>query len=306
MPRTSTHASSPPTSIHHIHSTRPTISAPPAESVQSSDGPAPGRTVYRSAADAERGRRTQELLIEAAATDGDERTGLLQQVVLLNRSIADALARRYADRGADPDDLNQIAYLALVMAANRFDPHRGFDFLAFAVPTIRGEIQRHFRDSAWAIRPTRQLQELHTELISLQPAMTQELGRVPTTAELAERLEVAPDKLNEVRAVDNAGFYSPLSLDAAVQETGERRTAKRRLTDYIGAEDSGMDRVEARSMVVPAIAGLDERQRLVLRLRFYDELSQKRIGERIGVSQMQVSRILQSIFADLRKSLAAA
>ncbi len=293
MPRLSASTSCPPTPT-------PSTSTPAPSAAPSG----PSQTVYRSAADAERGRRTQELLVEAAKTDGDERIGLLQQVVLLNRSVADALARRYADRGADPDDLNQIAYLALVMAARRFDPHRGFDFLAFAVPTIRGEIQRHFRDSAWAIRPTRQLQELHTELITLQPAMTQELGRPPTTEEMAERLDVPRTKLDEVRAVDNAGFYSPLSLDAAVQETGERRAAKRRLTDYIGAEDAGMDRVEARSMVVPAIAGLDERQRLVLRLRFYDELSQKRIGERIGVSQMQVSRILQSIFADLRKSLA--
>jgi RNA polymerase sigma-B factor len=260
-------------------------------------------TRHRSVAEQERADRTRALLQTASIAGEPQRGELLNTVVLLNRSVADAVANRFAERGVDAEDLTQVAYLALVKAVRRFDPDHGHDFLSFAVPTIRGEIRRYFRDLCWTIRPTRRLQDLHTELLSLRPAMTQQLGRRPSSAQLADRLDVPRRAIDEVQAIDDAGYYSPLSLDVG-GDHGDPMQGQ--LSQTLGTEDPELSRVEARVTVLPLLAALRPRERLILKLRFRDGLTQQRIGEHIGITQMQVSRILQAILADLRARLEAA
>jgi RNA polymerase sigma-B factor len=227
--------------------------------------------------------------------------------VLVNREVAEAVAHRYANRGVGTEDLEQVAYLGLVKAARRFDPGRGTDFLSFAVPTIRGEIQRYFRDNSWAIRPSRRLQELHTQLRIVGPALTQELGRPPSSADLARRLGVSRAAIEETQAMASARYYSPLSLDGGANDSGTSDgSPTRSLVDCLGAEDPELDRVETLATVRPALTDLNPRQRLILNLRFIDGWSQQRIGGDIGVSQMQVSRLLHSTLAQLRTRLGAA
>jgi RNA polymerase sigma-B factor len=248
--------------------------------------------------------RTKRLLSKASAVGPARRQHLLENAVLVNREVAAAIARRYVNRGVDVEDLEQVAYLGLVNAARRFDPDRGTDFLSFAVPTIRGEIQRYFRDNSWAIRPSRPLQDLHTQLLSVRPALTQELGRPPTSAELARRLGVSRATIEEVLAMDSSRYYSPLSLDAGAGEPGSSDLSSNRpLVDRLGTEDAELRRIDALITVLPALATLSTRERLILKLRFVDGWSQQRIGEHIGVSQMQVSRLLRSILANLRTQL---
>ena len=247
--------------------------------------------------------RTRRLLCKASTAGHTRRQRLLEHVVLLNREVAGAIARRYVNRGVEVDDLEQVAYVGLVNAARRFDPDRGTDFLSFAVPTIRGEIQRYFRDNSWVIRPSRPLQDLHTQLLNVRPAMTQELGRPPSTAELAMRLGVSRATIEEVLAMDSARYYSPLSLEAGSSEPGASSGAVRPLVDRLGTEDAELRRIDALTTVLPALATLTGRERLILKLRFVDDWSQQRIGDYIGVSQMQVSRLLRSILDNLRTQL---
>jgi RNA polymerase sigma-B factor len=251
-----------------------------------------------------RAHRTKRLLSKASTAGHIRRQRLLEDVVLVNRDVAGAIARRYVNRGVDVDDLEQVAYVGLVNAARRFDPDRGTEFLSFAVPTIRGEIQRYFRDNSWAIRPSRPLQDLHTQLLSVRPALTQELGRPPTSADLAERIGVSLETIEEVQAMDSARYYAPLSLDATSNDAGSSDGSPTRpLVDRLGTEDAELNRIEALTTVLPALATLTTRERQILKLRFVDEWSQQRIGEHIGVSQMQVSRLLGSILAQLRTQL---
>jgi RNA polymerase sigma-B factor len=257
--------------------------------------------------DHDRAVRTRRLLSRASAVSGVRRQRLLQSVVLVNREVAEAVARRFANRGVSTEDLNQVAYLGLLKAARRFDPDRGPDFLSFAVPTIRGEIRRYFRDNTWAIRPSRRLQELHTQLRIVGPALTQELGRSPSSAELARRLGVSRAAIDETQAIATARYYSPLSLDSGHTDPATPGGSPTRpLTDILGAEDPELDRVEALATIRLALTDLNPRQRLILELSYIDGWSQQRIGEHIGVSQMQVSRLLHSILTQLRTRLGAA
>jgi RNA polymerase sigma-B factor len=257
--------------------------------------------------DHDRAVRTRRLLSKASSVGGVRRQRLLQSVVLVNREVAEAVAHRYANRGVGTEDLEQVAYLGLVKAARRFDPGRGTDFLSFAVPTIRGEIQRYFRDNSWAIRPSRRLQELHTQLRIVGPALTQELGQPPSSADLARHLGVSRAAIEQVQAMANARYYSPLSLDGGRGDSGSPDgPLTRPLADCLGAEDPELDRIETLATVRPALTDLNPRQRLILKLRFIDGWSQQQIGEHIGVSQMQVSRLLHSILAQLRTRLGAA
>jgi RNA polymerase sigma-B factor len=257
--------------------------------------------------DHDRAVRTRRLLAKASTVGGVRRQRLLQSVVLVNREVAEAVAHRYANRGVGTEDLEQVAYLGLIKAARRFDPDRGTDFLSFAVPTIRGEIQRYFRDNSWAIRPSRRLQELHTQLRIVGPALTQQLGRPPSSADLAGHLGVSRAAIDETQAIASARYYSPLSLDGGPHDSATSDgSPTRSLINCLGAEDTQLDRVEILATVRLALTDLNPRQRLILKLRFIDGLSQQQIGEHIGVSQMQVSRLLHSLLAQLRTRLGAA
>lgn len=245
---------------------------------------------------AERESRTAALLEQARDAGEGERQRLLDQVVLLNGPVAESIAARYRARGIDADDLVQVAYLGLVKAAQGYRPGEGPGFLAYAVPTVSGEIKRHFRDFGWMVRPPRRLQELRSAATTAASDLQQENGRPPSTDEVADVLGVAQAELVEARLAD--GCFSALSLDAP-GGTDEGPTLADVLVD--GSDD--YRQVETIETLRPALAGLSERDRRILLLRFVRGFTQEQIGHEIGVSQMQVSRLLTRILKNLRTEL---
>lgn len=243
----------------------------------------------------ERTERTRELLAQLPDAPAALRRHLLDQVVEVNLPLSRSIARRYAGRGIAVDDLEQVAALALVAAAKRFDPSRGADFFAYAVPTIKGELRKHFRDAGWAVRPPRRLQELQARLWAAEQDLGQELGRPATPAEIAEHLEVDIDEVLE--ALGLSGCFSTASLDVPLGEDGAT------YADLQGEEDLGFEQCDARVALGPLVRGLSDRDRRIIELRFFHNWSQQRIGEEIGVTQMQVSRLLTRILGQLRTSL---
>ncbi len=250
---------------------------------------------------AQREAATQVLLQQRASTaDPGERQHLLEQVVELNIEIARGLARRYYNRGAEDDDLEQVACLALVKAVGGYRLESGTPFIGYAIPTIRGEIKRYFRDAAWTVRIPRRLQELQGAIATKTPLLEQELNRPPTTAEIAERLGVTPRDIEEARAAK--GCFNVLSLDRPV---GDDDTV-----DLAGAvaapPDREVEQFETLDQLSPLLEDLDDRSRQILQLRFIETKTQAQIGEVIGCSQMQVSRILKAILEQLRAQLTTA
>jgi RNA polymerase sigma-B factor len=243
----------------------------------------------------ERTERTRELLEQLAGAQGAMRRHLLDQIVEANLPLARSIARRYAGRGIAVDDLEQVAALALVSAAKRFDPARGADFFAYAVPTIKGELRKHFRDAGWVVRPPRRLQELQARLWAAEQDLGQVLGRPATPAEIAEHLEVDLDEVLE--ALGLSGCFSTASLDVPLGEDGAT------YADLQGEEDGAFEQCDARVALGPLVRNLSERDRRILELRFFRNWSQQRIGEEIGVTQMQVSRLLSRILGQLRTAL---
>ena len=228
------------------------------------------------------------------AGDAVERRHLLDEIVVANLSVADAIARRYAGRGTDIDDLEQVARLALVRAVSSFRPALGHDFLSFAVPSIRGEVRRHFRDHAWTVRPPRRVQEAQLRMTPMREAFLQRQGREPTTGEYVAELGL--DKPTVVEALLANDCFHPESLEQPMGGGDAEHT----LADRISAHDDDFAVAEARTVLSPVFATLKPRDRLVLRLRYVEGLTQREVGERIGVTQMQVSRILQRVLEDLR------
>lgn len=239
---------------------------------------------------------SQELLALAAQSrDGTERQNYLDQVVLLNGPVAESIAGRYRARGIDSDDLMQVAYLGLVKAAQGYKPGEGAGFLAYAVPTISGEVKRHFRDFGWVVRPPRRLQELRSQVAAARADLQQEHARAATLQEIAERLGVATSELTEAEMTD--GCYTTLSLDSP------GRPGVAVLADLLVDEQDRYEHVDNMECLRPALERLSERDRRILLLRFVRGWTQDRIGSEIGVSQMQVSRLLTRILNDLRQSM---
>lgn len=240
---------------------------------------------------------TEHLLALAAQASGDERRAIEDAVVEVNLQIAVDVARRYRSRGIAADDLEQVAFLGLVKAARGFDPARDTDFLSYAVPTIRGEVRRYFRDHGWAIRPPRSVQQAQARITSAESDLCQELGRAPRPSEIAERLGLDLDLVVEALAAN--GCFAPTSLDAAAADheggIGER----------LGAEDDAFDSAEARVALRPLLAHLDRRERIMLEMRFFKGATQSEIGEVLGITQMQVSRLLSALLARLRDEIGA-
>ena len=210
--------------------------------------------------------------------------------------LAASIARRYAGRGISSDDLEQVAYLGLVKAVRGYDPARGREFLAYAVPTIRGELRRHFRDAGWTVRPPRRIQELQSRLWATEAELTQTLHRSPTTGELADALGVPLDEVVEALSAD--GCFAPSSLDAPAADSEGGSIAER-----LGGLDPEFDRSEARVMLAEAVRSLGERDRLIVELRFFEGKTQQEIGKEVGVTQMQISRLLSRILSELRASI---
>jgi RNA polymerase sigma-B factor len=218
--------------------------------------------------------------------------------------LADHIAGRYRNRGESHEDLVQAARVGLVNALNRFDVDNGADFLSFAVPTMMGEVRRHFRDCGWAVKVPRNIKDIQLQVNRATGELAQRLGRAPTATEIAEHLGI--DREQVVQAVIAGANYSTLSTDVPVRRDEDSGS----LGENFGGEDAGFDKVLDMATVRPLIAALPERQRTVLTLRFFEHMTQSQIAERVGYSQMHVSRLLatalETLRSQVRESLVAA
>jgi RNA polymerase sigma-B factor len=231
------------------------------------------------------------------STDEAERQELLEAIVELNIEIARGIAQRFRNKGPDADDLEQVAYLGLVKAAHGYRLAADTPFIGYAIPTIRGEVKRYFRDCAWTVRIPRRLQEVQGMMAAKAPLLEQELGREPSPAELAERLGVEVDEVEQAMAAH--GCFRVLSLDRPEAEAG--LTLAEVMADE---DDTTLDQLETIDMLQPVLSELCARDRKILQLRFVEGWTQTDIGTEIGVSQMQVSRLLRQILDSLRDRLA--
>ena len=236
-----------------------------------------------------RARGDRALFARLEAGDPHARAALVERFMPLARS----LARRYESSGEPLEDLVQVASLALVKAIDRFDTSRGHAFTSFAVPTIVGELKRHFRDRTWAVRPPRELQETIMRLDRASVRLSQELDRAPTIGELAAAVGATDERILE--AMQARSGRGTLSLHATQSHDPDAAT----LEESLGTADEGFARAESRVLLDGLCAGLPLRSREVLRMRFEEDLTQAEIGDRLGVSQMQVSRIIRQTIAHL-------
>jgi RNA polymerase sigma-B factor len=231
----------------------------------------------------------------ALAPDDACRVVLRGKLVTGYLPVVRHIARRFAGRGEPVDDLEQAGTVGLLNAVDRFEPDRGVDFLSYAVPTITGEIRRHFRDRTWAMRVPRRLKDLQSVINGAVGPLSQELGRAPRPSEIAERLGIPAEDV--VEGLDAQQAYRSSSLDELVAG------ADSALTDTLGAADAELETVEYRQTLAPLLDELPERQRTILLLRFFGNLTQTQIADRVGISQMHVSRLLSQTVAQLRRRL---
>ena len=227
-----------------------------------------------------------------AHRDREARDELISRFLPLARK----LARRYAQSSEPYDDLVQVASLGLVKAVERFDPDRGFAFSSFAVPTIVGELKRYFRDTAWALHVDRGAQERSRKITDAQQKLSGRTGRIPTVAELAQYLELSQEEILD--GLQTAEAYGTISLDAPIMSEDEVESSR---LETIGAEDQRLLLIDDHATVFAAARSLPAHEREILYLRFGEDLTQSEIAERVGVSQMQVSRLLRRSLARLRE-----
>jgi len=240
-----------------------------------------------------------EMLRRLAVTpDGHRsRSTLRERTIEAWLPLARHLAQRFHGRGEPLDDLTQIATIGLIKAIDRFDPEYGNDFAAYAVPTIVGEIKRHFRDRTWDIRVPRRLQELKLDINEATATLSQQLGRSPTVTDLAEYLKRSEDEILE--GLESARAYSAVSLQTLIG-TAEDSTE---LGDLLGMNDPDLELAEFRAALGPALETLPPREQHIIMLRFFHNLTQTQIAEQVGISQMHVSRLLARSLATLRGQL---
>jgi RNA polymerase sigma-B factor len=259
------------------------------------ESPLGGGPAYSSAT-GDRAARAQEdrRLLTRYHCDGD--ANAREQLVERFLPLARQLARRYQRGGEQLDDLIQVASLGLLKAIDRFDPARETAFSSFAVPTILGELKRHFRDKGWSVRVPRDLQEMAVRVDRVGDEMSRERGRAPTAAEIAERIGASQEQVLEAR--EAAAAYRAVSLDRPRSEDEEEGES---YADAFGIEDPGFGLAEDAATVDRLMRVLSEREREVLRLRFEEDLTQSEIGQQVGVSQMHVSRLIRQSIARLRE-----
>lgn len=214
-------------------------------------------------------------------------------------SLVRSLARRYASRGEQLDDLVQIGAIGLIKAIDRFDVERGVELTTYATPNIIGEIKRHFRDHGWAVRVPRGLQELSIQLMRVVENLTGSLGRSPTIPELAEATGVSEEDVLE--ALETGRAYSPLSL--SVGSSGDDDDELDPL-EALGSDDHEYEVSEDRAVLEPGMRILDPRERMILNLRFYEGLTQSQIAQQVGISQMHVSRLIRRALEKVRAEIA--
>ncbi|MFE9172262.1 RNA polymerase sigma factor SigF [Streptomyces kebangsaanensis] len=222
-------------------------------------------------------------------------------LIEMNMSLVRYAAGRFRSRGPqEMEDIVQVGMIGLIKAIDRFELAREVEFTSFAVPYIVGEIKRFFRDTSWAVHVPRRLQEARVELAKATEELGSRLGRKPTTKELAELMNLPEQEVVDAMVASNG--YTSASLDATV---GGSEDGESVLADFIGAEDTGMELVENLHSLAPLLAELDERDRQIIHMRFVEELTQAQIGERLGISQMHVSRLLSRLLTRLRQGLLA-
>ena len=243
-----------------------------------------------------REQRTEELLTLLTDAEGADREPIIEEIVGLNLGLCDALANRYANRGAEREDLVQVARMALLMAIKRYRPTEGRPFAAFAVPTITGELKRYFRDHCWAVRPPRRIQELRARASKQRQDMEQRLGRPVTSDELAEELDVDASLYRETELA--VASYRPWSLDAPTDGPHSGR-----LASALAYTDTDIERLPDTLSMRRALATLSPRERQVVSWRFEEGCTQTVIANRLGISQMQVSRILRRILVNTAAAL---
>jgi RNA polymerase sigma-B factor len=241
--------------------------------------------------------RPDKALLRRYHVQGDmaARDELIERSMPLVRS----LARRYANRGEQLDDLVQIGAIGLIKAIDRFDVDRGFELTTYATPNIIGEIKRHFRDKGWSVRVPRGLQELNVRLTRLVEQLTVELGRSPTIAELAQSADVDEEQVLE--ALESGRAYTSVSLSGGADEDGGELDP----LEAIGSEEPAYAVSEDRALLAPGFRALDERERSILHLRFFEGLTQSQIAAQVGISQMHVSRLIRRSLEKIRAEIAA-
>jgi RNA polymerase sigma-B factor len=248
---------------------------------------------------ADRHAVTNELLDSAATSnDSTQRQDAIHEAVVLNMSVARSLAWRYRDRGVPTEDLEQVAYVALLRAAQNYDPRQADDFLTYAVPSVRGELKKYFRDLAWVVRPPRRVQEIQTKVLSTQLDLEGCFGRPPTVREIADAL--CEDVADVREALLCQGCFTPTSLDMPTEPAG-RTTLQDWLTD--DADEEAHRRIEVRAVLEPVLRRLPPRDRRILLMRFVHDRTQQEIADELGITQMQVSRLLSRIMRDVRYAL---
>jgi RNA polymerase sigma-B factor len=284
---------------------RPSAEDTPSETVVPADAElaAPELT-----AEAERAARTsrdrayaRELFGELVRLDETDprRQRVRDQLVEMHLPLVEYLARRFRNRGEPLDDLVQVATIGLIKSVDRFDLERGVEFSTYATPTIVGEIKRHFRDKGWAIRVPRRLQELKLALAKATSELSQKNGRAPTVAELAAHLGMSDEDILE--GLESANAYSAVSLDAP--DAGDDDSPA--VADSLGTTDDSLEGVEYRESLKPLLEKLPPREKKILLLRFFGNMTQSQIAAELGISQMHVSRLLARTLAQLRQGLLA-
>jgi RNA polymerase sigma-B factor len=242
-------------------------------------------------------RLDDKILLRKYHEEGDllAREKLIEQYMSLVRS----LARRYSYRGEQLEDLVQIGAIGLIKAIDRFDVERGVELTTYATPNIIGEIKRHFRDKGWSVRVPRGLQELNVQLSRLVESQTVELGRAPTIPELAKAAGVEEEAVLE--ALESGRAYSSLSLSTGGGDGDDDLDPM----ESIGTEEHQFEVSEDRAVLAPGFRVLDERERKILQLRFFDGLTQSQIAQQVGISQMHVSRLIRRSLEKIRDEIAA-
>jgi RNA polymerase sigma-B factor len=231
---------------------------------------------------------------DSEAEKAETRSRLVDQYI----GLVEFLARRFRNRGEPLEDLVQVGTIGLLKAIDRFDLEREVEFSTYATPTIVGELKRHFRDKGWAVRVPRRLQELHLELTKTIGILGQELGRSPTIAEIAEHASISEELVLE--GLEIAQAYNFTSLDAPIDSQDSESSS---FADQMGSEDEQIENLEYRAALAPEMAKLPERERRILFLRFYRGMTQSEIADRLGISQMHVSRLLNRTLIRLREAL---
>ncbi len=240
--------------------------------------------------------RIQKLFLEYQATKD---IAIRNQLIEEHLYIAEILSKKYINKGIEYDDLFQVASIGLILAVDRFNPDRGFEFSSFATPTIIGEIKKYFRDKGWVIRVPRRIQEMSKKVNTARTSLSQELQRAPTIKDIADYLETTEEEVLEV--IEASKVYAPQSLDAQLDAANEEKDVK--FADLIGEEDTYFTKIETVDFIEKGMESLNDMEKTILKLRYFEKQTQVAIAKELSISQMTVSRLEKKIIEKFRKEL---